>query len=945
MKTKALHKTSGRETESALRENEKRLSQIIQGLSIAAFVIDENHVVTHCNRALENLTGIFASELIGTTDQWKTFYPHKRPTLADLIVDKATEEILVSHYKDKYRKSAVTEGAYEVEDFFPCAGEAGKWLFFTAAPLIDGQGTITGAIETLQDISDRKLAEEGLRQSERRFRAFLDFTPYPMAVFTLDGNVTYLNPAFTRIFGWTLEELEGQRIPYIPPDRLEETREGIRRLMREKILVRYESQRLTKDNRVLDVTLRAALFSESENEPAGTVVILRDVTQEKKMIRNNEAMRSISMALPEYPDLQELLYYVNSEVKQLLRSEGAIAVLHDEVKGDLFVLGAAYDDMATEKRVQEYRFAKNQLVAGQVIETGEPVIITDTSINRHLHEERDKKFGYKTRSFIGVPLKSSDRTIGALCAINKKERTFDHSDVELLSLVAGTVALSIENARFSEDLKKALRTNKSLLKISVALPMHPDLEDRLDFVNREIKRLLQTEGAVVILLDEEKQELFALGAVFDESRTQQRMKEVRFGIDELEAGKVIKTGEAMIVSDTSKDFHLHAERDRKLGYKTRNLVLVPLRGRDRIIGVLCAINKKNGDFGPSDVELLRLISGTVALSIKNARVSEELKKAYKEVTGLNTAKDKAINHLSHELKTPVAIITSSLDLLIRKISTLPESSWKSNLDRIKRNLDRILEIQYEVNDIMQDKESKAYGLLSILLDQCADELESLIALHADEESLIETVRKNIADLFGSKEASATEINLGRMLQERVDVLKPRFSHRHVNITTNITPTPTIYLPPEVVQKVLDGLIRNAIENTPDEGKIEINVCKRGDGVLFQVHDYGVGIPEDDQERIFEGFFTIRDTMAYSTKSPFDFNAGGKGADLLRMKIFSERYHFQIEMTSTRCGFIPTSADVCPGKIRRCPHCLELKDCHRSGETTFSVYFPHLREMV
>ena len=146
-------------------------------------------------------------------------------------------------------------------------------------------------------------------------------------------------------------------------------------------------------------------------------------------------------------------------------------------------------------------------------------------------------------------------------------------------------------------------------------------------------------------------------------------------------------------------------------------------------------------------------------------------------------------------------------------------------------------------------------------------------------------------------------------------------------------------------KAFDVSESDIVDKLMDEGKIEINVCKRGDGVLFQVHDYGVGIPEDAQERIFEGFFTIRDTMTYSTKSPFDFNAGGKGADLLRMKIFSERYHFQIEMTSTRCGFIPTSADVCPGKIRRCSHCLELKDCHRSGETTFSVYFPHLREMV
>jgi GAF domain-containing protein len=53
-----------------------------------------------------------------------------------------------------------------------------------------------------------------------------------------------------------------------------------------------------------------------------------------------------------------------------------------------------------------------------------------------------------------VPLKSSDRMIGALCAINKKEGLFDQTDVEMLGMIAGTVALSLENARFSDELKK-----------------------------------------------------------------------------------------------------------------------------------------------------------------------------------------------------------------------------------------------------------------------------------------------------------------------------------------------------------------------------------------------------------------------------------------------------------------------------------------------------------
>ena len=79
-------------------------------------------------------------------------------------------------------------------------------------------------------------------------------------------------------------------------------------------------------------------------------------------------------------------------------------------------------------------------------------------------------------------------------------------------------------------------------------------------------------------------------------------------------------------------------------------------------------------------------------------------------------------------------------------------------------------------------------------------------------------------------------------------------------------------------------------------------------------------------------------MDYSSKRPFDFNAGGKGADLLRMKIFSERYGFKIEMTSSRCLYIPLDKDICPGKISACDHCREREDCLESGGTTFRVFF-------
>jgi transcriptional regulator with GAF, ATPase, and Fis domain len=118
--------------------------------------------------------------------------------------------------------------------------------------------------------------------------------------------------------------------------------------------------------------------------------------------------------------------------------------------------------------------------------------------------------------------------IGALCAINKKGGPFDPTDAERLNMIAGTVALSVENARFAEDLKKAYRNSDALLRISMALPKHPDLEDLLDYVNDEVKRLLNAEGSVALLLDEEKEEFYVLGAAYDAMDTKEGSKRFAF---------------------------------------------------------------------------------------------------------------------------------------------------------------------------------------------------------------------------------------------------------------------------------------------------------------------------------------------------------------------------------------------------------------------------------
>jgi signal transduction histidine kinase len=275
----------------------------------------------------------------------------------------------------------------------------------------------------------------------------------------------------------------------------------------------------------------------------------------------------------------------------------------------------------------------------------------------------------------------------------------------------------------------------------------------------------------------------------------------------------------------------------------------------------------------------------------------------------------------------------------KNLAALPDKNWKRTMTRAERNLERIMGIQYQVDDIIQDKQYKTYDLLSSILDQCADLLEALIAEQVGEGPVIGHVRNRIEEIFGPKEMVASKMVLDAYVKKRVEDLKPRFAHRQVDIISSFEPTPPIFLPADALQKVVDGLIKNAIENTPDEGKVEVVVRRKDAGAQLVVRDYGVGITEDNQRQIFDGFFSTQDTMDYSTKMPFDFNAGGKGADLLRMKKFSARYNFDIEMTSSRCQFIPQENDSCPGRIGACEFCTRPEDCYHSGGTTFSLYFP------
>ena len=171
----------------------KRLDEILNGTPVPTFVIDLEHRVTHWNRACEVVLHYPAQAMIGSRDQWKPFYPNPRPVMADLVVSGELDSGISTYYRNKFRRSAIIPGSYEAEDFFPGMGPEGTWLYFTATPLRDDSGAIIGAIETLQDISAQRRADQALRNEHEILNAIIEHFPSGVSVIDAGLNITKRN--------------------------------------------------------------------------------------------------------------------------------------------------------------------------------------------------------------------------------------------------------------------------------------------------------------------------------------------------------------------------------------------------------------------------------------------------------------------------------------------------------------------------------------------------------------------------------------------------------------------------------------------------------------------------------------------------------------------------------------------------------------------------------
>lgn len=357
------------------------------------------------------------------------------------------------------------------------------------------------------------------------------------------------------------------------------------------------------------------------------------------------------------------------------------------------------------------------------------------------------------------------------------------------------------------DLENQPHQLKRLVELSVTLNSTLDLDALLQLITATATELLDCEAASILLYDEKNSRLFFAAATGSDPA---KLAEIPVPIDKSLAGAIFRTNSHIIIHNAEQDPRHFPIVSDHLKYKVKTLLGVPMPIKDRTVGVLEAINKRDGVFTEHDAALLAVTAAHAAIAINNARLLRTTQRALEKVREANQLKSNFLTLASHELRTP-------LGLIIGYSSFLKEDA------------------QGELSDHVNQVLSAARQMRSIL-----DEMNNLAMLKADEMTL-RPQKVAMEDVV----AYACE-GIKDIASTRKQNLVYAFSEEPYIVNVDIDKTALAF----------GNILGNAIRFSPEGSTIVIGVTKEGNNVMSWVQDQGIGIPADQLKKIFEEFYQI-----------------------------------------------------------------------------------------
>ena len=414
--------------EESLKASEQRY---ILAQRIAKMATWESNLQTgklHWSKECDVLFGFAPGQSKGTRDAFydECVYPKDRQYVLDSV------------------QACIEQGKeYNIEHRIIRADGAIRWVSQTADVFRDENGEPIHLFGVIQDITERKQAEEALRKSEESYRTLYESSRDGIATANLEGTITGCNRAYADMMGYTREEIKKIRYQDITPSRWHALNEKIlQEVMERGYSDVFEKEYVRKDGTVFPVALRAWRIDDENGNPVGVGSIVRDITERKRAQERIAKLNNCFLNFGPNPD--ENIKALTVITGELL---GARCSLYNRLEGDMLCSLGQWNTPAgynPKDRPEGH-------ICYDVIQKGGDNVFLVRNLQNTLYAKTDPNVvPYKLETYFGRVVKCGNASVGSLCAVYQKDFIPDENDEKLIGILASAIGVEEERKHAEE---------------------------------------------------------------------------------------------------------------------------------------------------------------------------------------------------------------------------------------------------------------------------------------------------------------------------------------------------------------------------------------------------------------------------------------------------------------------------------------------------------------